>query len=161
VSVWRSTGLWVAAAAVVLTSGAARLADGDGAPTSSPATAAIASGVSHRGLGQPVSGNVVVTIPVAAFGPADGAPQSLVAGKTYSLIITVWIAATSGPALVDVVTSSGLLVGCARTVVLAGVTRLHCALVLEPTSTTNLTLAVYARTHDGGAVIAAYNHSIR
>jgi len=161
VSVSRSTGLWIAAAAVVLTSGAARVPDGDGSPTLSPATAAIASGVSHLGLNQPVSGNVVVTIPMVAFGPADGAPQSLVAGKTYPLIITVWIAATSGPALVDVVTSSGLLVGCARTVVPAGVTRLHCALVLKPTSTTHLTIAANARTHDGGAVTAAYNHAIR
>ena len=42
----------------------------------------------------------------------------------------------------------------------AGVTRLHYALVVAPGSS-YLTIAVNARTHDGGAVTAAYNHSSR
>jgi hypothetical protein len=106
------------------------------------------------------SGNVAVTVPVASFGPADGAPKVLVAGQTYPIVVTVWVAATSGPAVVNVVASSGRLAGTTRTTVRAGVTRLHYALVVSR-GASHLTIAVNAHTHDGGAVTTAYNHSIR
>jgi hypothetical protein len=108
----------------------------------------------------PASGNVLVSVPVASFGPADGAPSALAAGRSYPIVITVWVAATSGPAVVNVVTSSGRLTGGTHATVRAGVTRLHYELVLAP-GATDLTIAVHARTHDGGSVTAAYNHSTR
>jgi hypothetical protein len=107
-----------------------------------------------------VSGNVLVSVPVASFGPADAAPAVLAAGRSYPLVITVWVAATSGPAVVNVVTSSGRLVGTTHTTVRAGVTRLHYVLVV-PRESGPLTIAVNAHTHDGGVVTAAYNHSMR
>jgi hypothetical protein len=104
------------------------------------------------------SGSVVVSVPLAAFGPADGTPKLLVAGRTYPVVITVWVAANSGPAVVNVVASSGRLIGTTHATVPAGVTRLHYALVVA--DSTYLTIAVNARTH-GGAVTGAYNHSTR
>jgi hypothetical protein len=106
-----------------------------------------------------VSGNVVVTVPVASFGPADGAPQVLVGGRSYPIVITVWVAATSGPAVVNVVASSGRLVGTRHLTVRAGVTRLHYAFVAAGSGP--LTIAANTQTHDGGSVTAAYNHSSR
>jgi hypothetical protein len=106
------------------------------------------------------SGSVVVSVPVAAFGPADGAPKLLVAGRTYPIVITVWVAATSGPAVVNVVTSSGRLIGLTHATVRAGVTRLHYVLVV-PRESGPLTVAANTHTHDGGIVTAAYNHSTR
>lgn len=106
----------------------------------------------------PASGNVVVSVPVASFGPADGAPKVLAAGRTYPIVITVWVAATSGPAVVNVVTSSGRLFGTTHATVQAGVTRLHYVLVV-PRESGPLTIAVNTHTHDGGTVTAAYNHS--
>jgi hypothetical protein len=105
------------------------------------------------------SGSVVVSVPVAAFGPGDGAPNVLVAGRTYPVVITVWVAANSGPAVVNVVASSGRLIGTTHATVQAGVTRLHYALVVA--GSTYLTIAADARTHSGGAVTGAYNHSSR
>ena len=157
-SAWRSTGLWVAVAAVVATSGAARVPDGAGVAHAASAILVSAPATANQ-PGRP-SGDVLATVPVAAFGPADGAPKVLVAGQTYPIVITVWVAATSGPAVVNVVASSGRLIGSTRTTVRAGVTRLHYVLVVAPRST-NLTIAVHARTHDGGDVTRSYNHSIR
>lgn len=105
-----------------------------------------------------VSGNVLVSVPSAAFGPADGAPNSLLSGRTYPIVITVWVAATSGPAVINVVSSSGRLIGTTHATVRAGVTRLHYALVVAR-GPSPVTIAVNARTHDGGNVTAAYNHS--
>jgi hypothetical protein len=104
--------------------------------------------------------DVVATVPMASFGPADDAPQILVAGKIYPITITVWIAATSGPAIVNVVASSGRLLGTAGVTVRAGVTRLHYWLVAGPGST-ELTVAVNAHTHDGGIVTRSYNQQVR
>jgi len=106
------------------------------------------------------SGNVVVSVPVASFGPADGASKVLIAGRSYPIVITAWVAATSGPAVVNVVTSSGRLIGTTHATVRAGVTRLHYVLVVPPESGP-LTIAVHAHTHDGGTVTTAYNHSTR
>jgi hypothetical protein len=107
-----------------------------------------------------VGGSGVVSVPVAAFGPADGAPAKLIAGRTYPIVITVWVAATSGPAVVTVVASSGRLIGTTHATVRAGVTRLHYALVVAPGSGP-LTIAANAHTHDGGTVTTAYSHSSR
>jgi hypothetical protein len=107
-----------------------------------------------------VNGNVVVSVPVASFGPADGASKVLVAGRSYPIVITVWVAATSGPAVVNVVTSSGRLIGTTHTTVRAGVTRLHYVLVV-PRESGPLTIAANTHTHDGGTVTAAYNHATK
>jgi hypothetical protein len=106
------------------------------------------------------SGNVEVNVPVAAFGQADGAPKVLVGGRTYPIVITAWVAATSGPAVVNVVASSGRLIGTTHATVRAGVTRLHYVLVV-PRESGPLTVAANTHTHDGGIVTAAYNHSTR
>jgi hypothetical protein len=158
VSAWRSTGLWVAAAAVVATTGAARMPDG--ATVADAASAIVVSTPAATKVSVQPSGNVRATVPVASFGPADGAPKVLEAGRTYPIVVTLWVAATSGPAVVNVVASSGRLVGTTRITVRAGVTRLHYALVVARGSI-HLTIAVNAVTHDGGAVTDAYNHSIR
>jgi hypothetical protein len=104
------------------------------------------------------SGNVDATIPVAAFGPTDGAPQPLVAGRTYPIVITVFVAAASGPAAVEVRASSGRLLGCTQRVVPAGVTRLHCTLAVADTAARYVSIGVTLRTHDHGVVVRAYGH---
>ena len=103
----------------------------------------------------------MATIPMAAFGPSDGVPKTFVAGRTYPIVITVVVAATSGPAVVNVVASSGRLVGATQVTVQAGVTPDSAyALVVAP-GQTHVTIAVNARTHECGTVTAAYNHSSR
>jgi hypothetical protein len=158
VSAWRSTGILVAAAAVLATTGAARMPDG--ARLAYAASAIVAPTLATTKPAVQLSGNVQAIVPVAAFGPADGAPNALVAGRAYPIVITVWVAATSGPALVYVVASSGRLIGTTHTTVRAGVTRLHYALVV-PRESGPLTIAANTHTHDGGTVTAAYNHSSR
>ena len=115
---WRFIGLLAAAAVVVATTGAARAPDGQ---MVAHATSAVAGPTPAETSSYP-AGDVVATIPVAAFGPADGLPQALVVGRTYPVVITVWVAANSGPAVVDVVSSSGRLVGITRTNARAGIT---------------------------------------
>ncbi len=157
-SVGRSIGVSLAVAAIALTYGASRV-PGHGVANVREATTISAVG-RYLPPFQPIGGNVVATIPMAAFGPSDGAPNTFVAGRSYPIVITVAIAATSGPAVVNVVASSGRLVGTTHMTVRAGVTRLHYALVVAP-GETHVTIAVNARTHDGGAVTAAYDHSSR
>jgi hypothetical protein len=106
-----------------------------------------------------VSGNVVVSVPAAAFGPVDGAPKVLAAGRIYPIVITVWVAAASGPAVVNVVASSGRLVGTTHLTVRAGVTRLHYAFVAPGPGP--LTIAANTHIQDGGTVTTAYNHTSR
>jgi hypothetical protein len=125
-----------------------------------PGAVTTTSPLSRIGPTQSPIGNVAATVPTASLGPADGAPQALIAGKTYQVVITVWVAAASGPATVDVVTSSGRLIGTASTTVPAGVSRLRYALVTAPVST-HLTIAVRVLTHDGGGVTAAFSHQVR
>jgi len=117
-----------------------------------PSTAVVNT-VPHAG------GSVVVSVPVASFGPADGAPKVLAAGRIYPIVITVWVAATSGPAVVNVVASPGRLIGTAHATVRAGVTRLHYVLVV-PRESGPLTIAVNTHTHEGSLVVSAYDHSI-
>jgi hypothetical protein len=159
VSVWGSTGVWLAAVAVAFTYGAARVPDASPTNAAAPTTLPIGA-PRHLLPSQPIDGDVDATIPEAAFGPADGAPQALVSGKTYPVVITVFVAVTSGPAVVDVVASSGRLLGAAHTTLRAGVTRLRYELVVAPGSRF-LTIAAHVRTHDGGAVTDAYNHQVR
>jgi hypothetical protein len=158
VSVRRSIGVSLAAAAIALTYGASRIPD-PGVANRGAATAVSAGAARHLPQTQPIEGDVVATVPMAAFGPADGAPKTLVPGRTYPIDITVVVAATSGPGVVDVVASSGRLVGNARSTVQAGVTRLHYVLVVAH-GYAQVTIAVNARTDDGGAVTHAYSHSI-
>ena len=157
-SAWRSTGLCVAAAAVLATTGAARVPDGEGLAHAASSSVMSASAM-KRLQSTPPSGSVEATVPVAAFGPADGAPK-----RTCR-----W------PGLSD----RDHRVGCSdvrpccrqRRRKLRAVGRDHPhnrAGWRDPACTTrsvlrldraHLTIAVTARTHDGGAVTAAYNHS--
>jgi hypothetical protein len=159
VSALRSIGLWVAAAAMVATTGAAHMPDAEGVAHPVSASTIATTGTDKPQPTQP-GGDVVATIPMASFGPADGAPQILVAGKTYPITVTVWIAATSGPAIVNVVASAGRLLGTTGVTVRAGVTRLHYWLVAGPGST-ELSIAVNAHTRDGGIVTRSYNQQVR
>lgn len=159
-SIRRSIGVSLAIVAILLTYGAARIPD-PGVASAGAATTLSANAAHHLAPPpQAIDGNVVATIPMAAFGPSDGVPKTFVAGRTYPIVITVVVAATSGPAVVNVVASSGRLVGATQVTVQAGVTRLHYALVVAP-GQTHVTIAVNARTHDDGTVTAAYNHSSR
>jgi hypothetical protein len=158
VSAWRSTGLWIAVAAVVATSGAARLPATRGTHAATAPAIRTADGTEPP-PSQP-SGNVDVTIPVAAFGPSDGAPQALLAGRAYPVDITVWVAATSGPAAIEVRTSSGRLSDCAQRTVPTGVARLHCSLVVPHGAARYVSIAITARTHDEGIVVRAYSHTL-
>jgi hypothetical protein len=85
-------------------------------------------------------------------------PPLLVAGRTYPVVITVWVAAKSGPAVIDISTSSGRLIGCAQRTVPAGVTRVRCALTVAPAASRDVTIGVSARTHDRGVVVRDYPH---
>lgn len=158
-SVRRSIGVWLTVAAIALTYGASRIPD-PGVANVGAASAVSAVASYPLPPAQPIDGDVVATIPMAAFGPSDGAPNTFVAGRTYPIVVMVVVAATSGPGVVNVVASSGRLVGKARTTVRAGVTRLHYVLVVAPDSA-QVTIAVNAQTHDGGSVTRAYNHSVR
>jgi hypothetical protein len=157
VSGWRSAGLWVAAAAVVSATGAARVPDHGMVRLATPTIAAHMPAATQPPSTQP-GGNVIARVPVASFGPADGAPNTLVVDGTYPIVITVWVAATSGPAVIDAASSSGRLIGCAQRVVPAGVSRLRCTLVVAPTTAQRLNIAVEARMYDDGVVVSAYSH---
>lgn len=157
-SAWRSTGLWLAAVGVVTTTGAARVPDAAGMVHVMSAIV-VSAPATLKPAAQP-GGDVAATVPVAAFGPADGAPQTLRAGRSYPIVITVWVAATSGPAIVDAKTSSGRLTSCPQRVVSAGVTRLHCTLAVSPGATHQVNVDVRASTHDHGVVVSSYRHVV-
>lgn len=158
-SVWRPTAVCLAAVAVAFTYGAARVPDAAATKSAAPTGSSVAA-PRHLLVTQPIDGNVDATIPMAAFGPADGAPSALVSGKAYPLVVTVFVAATSGPAIVSMVTSSGRLVGNTGATLHAGVTRLRYVLVVAPGSKF-VTIAAHVRTHDGGAATVTYNHQAR
>jgi hypothetical protein len=158
VSAWRSAGLLVAAAAVVATSGAARIPDGGAADAAGSVAVGTAGGI--KAYPAQSSGQVVATVPAASFGPSDAVPQLLVAGRTYPVVITVWVAAKSGPAVIGISTSSGRLTGCAQRIVPAGVTRVRCTLNAAPAAALYVSIGVSARTHDHGIVVRTYPHAL-
>jgi hypothetical protein len=102
------------------------------------------------------AGDVTAVVPEASFGPSDGAPATVTIGQTYPVVVALWVAPGSGPAVVTFDTDSAPLAGCPVVTVNAGVNRIHCKLLAATIG--SLDIEASATLSDGSTISHRYDH---
>jgi hypothetical protein len=156
--------LFEAAAAALALVGV--LVDVGALPASSQAATAISAppAVASASLTAPSArlgvGNVMASVPEVSFGVSDEVPVDLVSGQDYPMVVTVWVAPGSGPAVVRLSVGGAARASCPVVTINAGVAVIRCELSAS-SSATSLDIEASARLRDGGTIGHRYPHEVR
>jgi hypothetical protein len=106
-------------------------------------------------------GNVQVVVPPALVAPSDGLTNNLTVGKSYELVVHVWLAAGQARTNAIVTISGAQTQHCAAKQLVAGsVVTMRCQVVPTLAAATGLVVRVAVDVHAAPKIVAMFTHRV-